>query len=173
MRVGNQSSGTLVSTSGARRFLELYSVLKSSVPTDHNLRPLSTNSGQAILNESTVVAFLWGDGEKLSASLIAAGINALNNTADQTYERGILLLVDTRDAPPPERLANLVAANQQSITIPSDDHGDERETTVTETSLATDYLALNDNRVWDLVSAAPTTESLRQDVARLVGLEEP
>ena len=160
--------------SAARRFLELYCVLQSGIPAALNLRPLSTDSGHASVGESTAVALLWGQGEKPSASLIASGIEALQSSEGQAYEKLIFVLVAPRDTPAPERLAALVAENQRTITRPLGGQGGaENDVKITRAGGDVRCSALIDSRVWELVFSAPTPEELSAGIVDLVGLEEP
>lgn len=159
---------------GARYFLELYCVLQSGIPAALNLRPLSTDSGHASVSESTAVALLWGESERPSASLIASGIEALQSSGGQAYEKLILILVAPLDAPSPERLAVLVAENQQEITRPLGGQGGaENEVQITEAGSDAHCSALTASWVWNLVFAAPTPEELSARIVDLVGLEGP
>ena len=126
------------------------------------------------MSESTAVALLWGESEKPSASLIASGIEALQSSGGQPYEKLIFILVAPRDTPPPERLAALVAENQRKITRPLDGQGGaENEVKITKAGSDARCSALTDSRVWDLVFGAPTPEELSAGIVDLVGLEGP
>ena len=159
---------------GARHFLELYCVLQSGIPAALNLRPLSTDSGHASVSESTAVALLWGESDTPSASLIASGIEALQSSGGQAYEKLILILVAPLDAPSPERLATLVAENQREITRSFGGQGGaENEVKITEAGSDAHCSALTDGSVWNLVFEAPTPEELNARIVDLVGLEGP
>lgn len=160
---------------GARRFLELYCIMRAGFSPASNLRPRPTRSAHAVVNGSTGLALIWGGGEKFASSLIASAISVLEEQEPQEYDKHLVLLVAPRDSPEPNALAALVAENRREITEPSVAAGDEAQPDedITQPNEPLPYSVVCDQRIWALVSQTESVERLSTAVCALLGVEAP